>query len=88
MAWTIEYTDFAIRQIGKLDKATARKIADYLEKRIALLDDPRSLGKSLSGKLASFWRYRVGDYRIICNLQDEQLCVLVVRVGHRKEIYR
>jgi len=88
MAWTIEYTDAAIRQIGKLDKATARSIADYLEGRVAPLDDARSLGKSLGGTLASFWRYRVGDYRIICELQNERLCVLVVRVGHRRDIYR
>ena len=88
MAWTIEYTDAAIRQFGKLDKAVARRIADYMEERVAPLEDPRSVGKSLGGKLASFWRYRVGDYRIICELRDKQLCVLVMRVGHRREIYR
>ncbi len=88
MACTIEYTGTARRQLHKLDKAAARRILDYMDERVAPLDDARNLGKSLSGDLSSFWRYRVGDYRIICELHDERLCVLVVRVGHRRDIYR
>ena len=88
MAWTIEYTDPARRQLRKLDKQSARRILDYLDQRIAPLEDVRSLGKALRGPLGEFWRYRVGEYRIICELLDKQLRVLVVRVGGRKDIYR
>ena len=88
MAWTIEYTDVARTQLRKLDKAAARCILDYMDQRIASLEDARSLGKALRGLLGEFWRYRVGDYRIICDLQDEKLRVLVVRIGNRKDVYR
>jgi mRNA interferase RelE/StbE len=71
-----------------LDKAAARRIVDYMDKRIASLEDARSLGKALRGPLGEFWRYRVGDYRIVCDLQDEKLRVLVVRIGNRKDVYR
>ena len=88
MAWTIEYTDTARRQLRKLDKPSARRILDYVEQRIAPLENPRSLGKALRGPLGDLWRYRIGEHRIICDLQDWQLRVLVVRVGRRKDIYR
>lgn len=88
MAWTIEYTDVARIQLRKLDKAAARHILDYLDQRVAPLDDARSLGKAPRGFLGEFWRYRVGDYRIICELHDEKLRVLVLRVGNRKDVYR
>jgi len=88
LAWTIEYTDAARRQLRKLDKPSARRILDYMDQRIAPLEDPRSQGKALHGPLGDLWRYRVGEYRIICDLQDWQLRVLVVRVGRRKDIYR
>jgi mRNA interferase RelE/StbE len=71
-----------------LDKAAARRIVDYMDQRIASLEDARSLGKALRGPLGEFWRYRVGDYRIVCDLQDEKLRVLVVRIGNRKDVYR
>jgi mRNA interferase RelE/StbE len=88
LAWTIEYTETARRQLRKLDKSSARRILDYMELRVSPLEDARTLGKALRGPLGEFWRYRVGQYRIICELQDERLCVLVVRVGDRKEVYR
>lgn len=88
MAWTIEYTDVARTQLRKLDKVAARRILDYMDQRIAPLEDARGLGKALQGPLGEFWRYRVGDFRIICDLQDEKLRVLVVRVGNRKDVYR
>ena len=88
MAWTIEYTDTARRQLRKLDKQSARRILDYMDQRVAPVEDVRSLGKALRGPLGEFWRYRVGEYRIICELLDQQLRVLVVRVGGRKDIYR
>ena len=88
MAWTIEYTDTAKNLLKKLDKPTARRIVDYMDERIAPLDDPRSTGKSLTGPLGGLWRYRVGDCRIICDIHDDALRVLVVKLGNRKNIYR
>lgn len=88
MAWTIDYADTAKRQLRKLDKQTARRIVDFMDKRIAGLENPRSTGKALTGLLGNFWRYRVGDCRVICDIQDDTLRVLVVRVGNRREIYR
>ena len=88
MAWKIEYADAARRQLRKLDKPSARRILDYMDQRIAPLYDARSAGKALKGPLGELWRYRVGDYRIICELYDDKLLVLVVRLGSRKDIYR
>lgn len=88
MAWTINYADSARKQLLKLDKQIARRIVDFMDTRIASLDDPRSTCKALSGPLGGFWRYRVGDYRVICDIQDGALRVLVVEVGNRREIYR
>lgn len=88
MAWTIEYTDTAERQLKKLDKPMARRIVDYMDRRVAKLENPRSTGKALTGPLGDFWRYRVGDFRVICDIQDRALHILVVRVGDRSGIYR
>ncbi len=88
MAWTIDYTDTAKDQLRKLDKQTARRIVDYMNKRIATLENPRSIGKALTGPLGGFWRYRVGDYRVMCDIQDQRIGVLVLRLGHREEVYR
>ena len=87
MAWQIKFAEEAIKQLKKLDRREAKVVTEYLRKRIEVLDDPRQLGKALKGELATLWRYRVGDYRVICELQDGALIVLVVRVGHRKDIY-
>ncbi len=88
MAWTIEYAETAIKQLRKLDKAVARRIADFMEERIAAGDDPRELGKTLKGPLGDLWCYRVGDYRILCDIQGRVLTVLVLRIGNRREVYR
>ncbi len=88
MVWAVEYSDTAKAQLRKLDKQTARRIVDFMDKRVAHLPDPRCMGKALNGPLGAFWRYRVGDYRIIASLEDEVLRILVVRIGHRKEVYR
>jgi mRNA interferase RelE/StbE len=78
LAWTIDYTGSAKRELKKLDKQTASRMVDYMDKRIAMLDDPRSIGKALTGPLGAYWRYSVGDYRVICDIQDGALLVLVV----------
>ena len=86
--WTIEYTASARTQLRKLDKQMARRIVDYMSERVAGLEDPRTLGKALIGPLGELWRYRVGDCRVICDIQDDALRVLVVRVGSRDKLYR
>lgn len=88
MVWIIEYTDTAKKQLKKLDKQTAKRILDYMDERIIESKNPRSAGKVLTGSLGGLWRYRVGDCRIICEIQDNALRVLVVKMGHRREVYR
>lgn len=88
MAWTIDYADTAKGQLRKLDKQTARRILDFMDERIAGLESPRSTGKALVGQFGGLWRYRVGDCRVICDIQDGALRVLVVQVGNRREVYR
>jgi mRNA interferase RelE/StbE len=87
MAWNVELSESADRELGKLDAPQAKRILKFLRQRVASLDDPRSVGQALHGsKLGEFWKYRVGDYRLICKIEDDRLVVLVLRVGHRKEI--
>ncbi len=88
MAWTINYTNSALKSLRKLDKPEAQRIVEYLTDRIADLDDPRELGKPLKGELGVFWRYRVGDYRILCDIQDDELVILAAVIGHRRSIYQ
>ena len=88
MAWTLEYSRTARKFIEKLDPQTQRRIHDLMEGRVAFLDNPRDAGKPLKGPLATFWVYRVGDYRIICDMQDDKLVILVVTIGHRGDVYR
>lgn len=88
LAWTIKYTDTARKQLKKIDHQIARRILDFMDERVAVADDPRQTGKALAGPLGNFWRYRVGDYRVICDIQDGEMCVLVIEIGNRKDIYR
>ena len=87
MGWTIELSSGAERQLRKLDPSTAKRLVAYLRKLATDASNPRQSGKALSGPLAGLWRYRVGNYRIICQLQDDRLIVLVVRLGHRSRVY-
>jgi mRNA interferase RelE/StbE len=92
LAWTIEYSQAAKRELQKLDKSVARRILDFMDERVAGQtagqQDPRVPGKALSGPLGDLWRYRIGDYRAICEIQDRTLKVLVLHIGHRREVYR
>ncbi|MBT8587069.1 type II toxin-antitoxin system RelE/ParE family toxin [Polynucleobacter paneuropaeus] len=89
MAWIIKYAESASKQLKKLDKQTALRVLDYMDERVAALDDPRALGKNLKGpKIGEYWRYRVGDIRVICNIVDGQMMVLVIEIGNRREVYR
>lgn len=86
MTWTVEYDRDAVKALKKLDKPVAASIVDYLNE-VATLDDPRSRGKGLTGNLAGLWRYRIGDYRVICDLHEETLIIVALDLGHRSNIY-
>jgi mRNA interferase RelE/StbE len=88
LAWKIEITRTAERQIRKLDRVTQQSIIGFLRKRVEPAENPRQWGKPLHGEKRGLWRYRVGDYRIICDIQHETITILVLAVGHRKEVYR
>ncbi len=89
MAWKVELDPAAERELGKLDPPTARRILTFLHGRVAVLDDPRSIGEALKGsRLGEFWKYRVGDYRIISNIEDGAVRIFVVKIGNRREAYR
>jgi mRNA interferase RelE/StbE len=88
MAWRIEFERTAERELNKLDAQTARRILKFLSERLAPSSDPRRLGEALHGALGDYWKYRVGDYRIIAAIEDDKLRILVVRIGNRREIYR
>ena len=88
MAWSIEYAKTAKDQLRKLDKPVAKRILDFMDERIAVLENPRQTGKALKGPLGEFWCYRVGDFRIICEIRDDVISILVVQIGNRREVYR
>ena len=88
MAWTIKFDPSAEKELDKLDPQIARRVLKFLFQRLAILEDPRSIGEALHGpRFGELWKYRVGDYRLICSLQDEVLTILVLRIGHRREVY-
>ena len=89
MVWRVEFADTAAKQLRKLDPQIAKRILTFLRDRVAHLDDPRSIGEALHGKnLGDFWKYRVGDWRIIADLDDDVLTITVVRLGNRRDVYR
>ena len=87
MTWVVEFDDAATKELRKLDRQAQQEILRYFRERIATNEDPRRFGKPLSHDLTGLWRYRVRNYRMICNIEDDKLTVLVVRAGHRKHIY-
>jgi mRNA interferase RelE/StbE len=88
LAWTIEITRTAEKQITKLHRQAQQAIVCFLRERLAGADNPRQWGRPLQGEKRGLWRYRVGDYRLICDIQDERITVMVLQVGHRKDVYR
>lgn len=85
--WKIEWDSKALKEAKKLDRNARKKIVEYLEKRVLASQNPYQFGKPLKGNKAGIWRYRVGNYRILCQIEDRALIVLVIAVGHRKDIY-
>jgi mRNA interferase RelE/StbE len=88
LVWTIEFLPEAAKELRKLDRQVAARIIKTLEERIAPLDDPRAIGSGLVGDHGGLWRWRIGDYRVVARIEDERVTVLVVRVAHRREVYR
>ena len=88
MTWTVEISDVAERQLRKLDCQIQKRILDWLEDRIEGCKNPRHFGEPMKGDKAGFWRYRIGSYRVLCDIQDEQVVVLVLTIGHRRQVYR
>jgi mRNA interferase RelE/StbE len=87
LAWTVEVGDVAERQLRRLDRPVQKRLLDWLDDRLEGCKNPRHFGEALRGDLAGLWRYRIGDYRIICQLQDERLVVLAISIGHRRDVY-
>lgn len=88
MAWTIEYSNSARKELRKLDRQVAKRIVTFMDDRVGPSDNPRSLGKALVGTLDRYWAYRVGDYRIVCEIHDTVLSIMVIHLGNRREVYR
>ncbi len=89
LAWQIEFDPDALKELKRLDRPVQIRLVAFLRDRLAPLDDPRSLGEALSGaRLGSYWKYRVGDWRIVCDIQDQRVVVRVLRLGNRRELYR
>lgn len=87
-AWRIEYEPLAQKQLKKLDKAAAIRLVRTLERDLTRHGDPRAFGEAMIGTWTGFWRYRVGDYRAICRIEDSIVTIFVIEVGHRREVYR
>jgi mRNA interferase RelE/StbE len=88
LAWSVEFQSQALADLQRLDKPVQRQIIRYLRERIEGEEDPRRFGKALTGNMVGLWRYRIGDYRVICSIEEDRLTVLVVHAGHRKSVYR
>jgi mRNA interferase RelE/StbE len=85
--WVIEFSEEAQKQFNKLDRAVQNRIRNFLRMRLAPLNDPRVIGARLTGELSPFWRFRVGDYRIIADILEDRVIIQIVEVGHRRQIY-
>lgn len=85
--WAIVFDKEAEKAGRKLDKTVKKRIVNFLENRLAVRENPRELGKQLMGEFSEYWRYRVGDYRILCKIADETITIIVVKIGHRRDVY-
>jgi len=87
MSYKVVYTKKAIKSLKKIDKAQQRLIIAWIEKNLIGTEDPRALGKGLKGNLKAYWRYRVGNYRILADIEDDEIKVIIFNIGHRRDIY-
>ena len=88
MAWSVEFHSAARDELAALDRPVQKRIQRFIDERLVRADDPRQLGRALTGAWAGFWKYRVGDWRMIAQVRDDRLVIYIVRVGHRREVYK
>ena len=88
MSYHVSFTKEVIKEIKKLDKYTQRMVTSWIRKNLEGIDDPRRIGKALTGNKRGYWRYRIGDYRLICTIEDEKVVIIALNIGHRREIYK
>jgi mRNA interferase RelE/StbE len=88
MTWRVELSERAVRQLRRLDREPRTRIERFMAERLATTEDPRRLGGPLQGTMAGLWRYRIGDFRLLCRIEDAHCVVLALSVGHRREVYR
>jgi len=88
MTWIVEFTKQAEKQFNKLDRPIQQRIADFLNNRLKLLDNPKQIGKALQGNLSEYWSYRVGDYRLLVVFEDDNLIIVVAELAHRRHVYK
>ena len=88
MKYTVEYTKRAIKQLKKLDKQTSALLLGWIEKNLVDCDNPRQFGKGLTANRKGEWRYRIGDYRLVADIQDDKIVILILNIGHRRHIYK
>lgn len=88
MIYKIEFSDIAFKECGKLDKYTQKLINAWIKKHIEFSENPRIIGKPLAGTKSGLWRYRVGDYRLLCLIKDDTLVILIIKIGHRRDIHK
>lgn len=88
MSYHVSFTKEVIKEIKKLDKYTQRMATSWIRKNLEGIDDLRRIGKALTGNKRGYWRYRIGDYRLICTIEDEKLVIIALNIGHRREIYK
>lgn len=87
MKWHVELTPDAKKQLARLDRYTQRLIASWIDKHLVDCSDPKATGKPLKANLAGHWRYRIGDYRMICKIEEDRIIIIVLKIGHRREVY-
>ena len=89
MAWSIKLNEHAKKDLAKLDKPAAKRVFDFLHSRLAVLENPRGIGEALKGnRFGDYWKYRVGDYRIIADIRDKVITIEIIAIGNRREIYK
>jgi mRNA interferase RelE/StbE len=88
LTWKIEIDKKALKEIAALDKPIQKRVASFLKDKLSKIDNPRSIGEALQGQLKKFWKYRIGDYRLLCSIEDKTVTILVLRVDHRREVYK
>lgn len=88
MTWIIKYSETAVKELCSIDRQQAKRIKQFMDERVAVSENPKLLGKALVGSLDGFWRFRIGDYRAICEIQNSVVTVMVLHVAHRQNIYK